>query len=100
MLDIDNKGWISAPELYDTMIDLGYYSHRDLIYMFVRRFDKDTDGKLLYSDFADVFTPKSINHSMVLCQRKAYYLHNKYDRREYFTRDTRELIMHCFKLYF
>ena len=100
MLDAEKKGWITAPELYETLIDLGYFAHRDLIYMLVRRFDRDCDGKLLYSDFADAFTPKSISHSMILCQRKAYYLHNNYDRRHFFTRETRELIIRCFKLYF
>ncbi len=64
--------------------DLGHYSHRELIYLFVRRFDRDNDGRLLYSDFSDAFSPKSINHAISLSNRKAYYLHNNYDRLDYF----------------
>jgi len=100
MLDINAKGWITAPELYETLSDLGYFTHRDLIYMFVRRLDRDVDGKLLYSDFAEAFTPKSISHSMALCQRKAYYLHKNYDRKFFFTKETRDLYMKSFKLFF
>lgn len=67
LLDINSKGWVTAPELYETLGNLGYFIHRDLIYMFVRRLDRDIDGKLHYSDFADAFTPKSSSHSISLC---------------------------------
>ena len=59
MLDINAKGWVTAPELYEKLADMGYFTHRDLIYMLVRRLDRDVDGKLHYSDFAEAFTPKS-----------------------------------------
>jgi hypothetical protein len=100
MLDSQGKGWITAPELSDILSDLGHYAHRELIYMFVRRFDRDNDGRILYSDFSDAFSPKSINHSMALSNRKAYYLHNCYERLDYFTIETRTLYMKTFKQYF
>ena len=62
MLDAHSKGSITAPELGDALSRLGHHAHKDLIYMFVRRFDKDSDGKLLYSDFCEAFTPKSLQH--------------------------------------
>ena len=79
---------------------LGHYAHRELIYLFVRRFERDNDGRILYSDFSDAFSPKSINHAMQLSQRKAFYLHINCDRLDYFLPDTRELYMKTFKLYF
>ena len=60
MLDDGAKGWVTAPELYDTLSHLSLFTHKDLTYMFVRRFDRDSDGRLLYSDFCDVFTPKTL----------------------------------------
>lgn len=60
MLDSHSKGWITAPELYEALSELGHHAHKDLIYMFIRRFDRDNDGKILYSDFCDAFTPKSL----------------------------------------
>ncbi len=46
MLDYHSKGSITAPEFAEALADLGHHAHKDLIYMFVRRFDKDNDGKL------------------------------------------------------
>jgi Ca2+-binding EF-hand superfamily protein len=84
MLDTQDKSCITASEIYSLLTDLGYYAHKELIYMFVRRFDRDNDSKLLYSDFCDAFTPKSVTHSIALSSRKSYYLHNHYLRREFF----------------
>jgi Ca2+-binding EF-hand superfamily protein len=75
MLDRGSKGWITAPELVDVLVELGLYAHRDDVYLFVRRYDKDSDGRLLYSDFCDAFTPKSSLAASSLNLRKAYYLH-------------------------
>ena len=88
MLDSNSKGWITAPELYEALSELGHHAHKDLIYMFIRRFDRDNDGKILYSDFCDAFTPKSLQHQITLNQRRAFYIHNHYDRLDFFTRET------------
>lgn len=69
MLDRTVKGWITAPELVDVLVDLGTYAHRDNVYLFLRRYDKDSDGRLLYSDFCDAFTPKSSSHALTLNSR-------------------------------
>ena len=66
----------------------------------MRRYDKDSDGKLLYSDFCDAFTPKAPHHSSALNSRRAFYLHNNYPRNEYFMRETRELFLRTFKEHF
>ena len=76
MLDRTVKGWVTAPEIVDALADLGVYAHRDNVYLFTRRYDKDSDGRLLYSDFCDAFTPKSGPHALTLNSRSAYYLHN------------------------
>lgn len=90
MIDRNAKGWVTSPELVEALGDLGLYSHKDDVYMFVRRYDKDSDGRLLYSDFCDAFTPKSYSHASTLNSRKAYYLHHSYPKHEFFTKDTRE----------
>jgi hypothetical protein len=100
MLDSTGKGWITAPELHDAFSDLGHFQHKDLIYMFVRRFDKDNDGKLLYSDFCDAFTPRSLQHSVILSQRRPFFIHNHYHRLDFFSNETRDLYMRVFKVYF
>lgn len=100
MLDRNAKGWLTAPELTDSLNDSGIYVHKDDVYLFVRRYDKDSDGRLHYSDFCDAFTPKSYHHASTLNSRKAYYLHHSYPKNEFFTRDTRDLFLKTFKVHF
>jgi Ca2+-binding EF-hand superfamily protein len=100
MLDKSAKGWVTGPELSEAISDLGVYVHRDDVYLFVRRYDRDSDGRLLYSDFCEAFTPKNPTHSSILNSRKAYYLHHSYPKSEFFTRDTRDLILKTFKVHF
>ena len=58
MLDKHSKGWVTGPEIHEALNELGIYPHKDDVYLFVRRYDKDSDGRILYSDFCDAFTPK------------------------------------------
>jgi Ca2+-binding EF-hand superfamily protein len=100
MIDNDSKGWITAPELVETLHSYGLYVHKDDIYLFVRRYDKDSDGRLHYSDFCDAFTPKDVHQASTLNLRKAYYLHQpSYRKYEYFLRDTRDLFLRTFKVH-
>jgi Ca2+-binding EF-hand superfamily protein len=46
MLDKTGKGWISAYELSDVIKELGVYANHDDVYLFIRRYDKDNDGRL------------------------------------------------------
>lgn len=57
MIDKYSKGWVTAPEIIESLGELGAYPHKDDVYLFVRRYDKDGDGRILYSDFCDAFTP-------------------------------------------
>ena len=100
MLDKSAKGWVTGSELAEAVSDLGTYVNREDVYLFVRRYDRDSDGRVLYSDFCDAFTPKSFSHSSTLNSRKAYYLHHSYPKNEFFTRDTRDLILKTFKVHF
>jgi len=58
MLDKDNRGFLTGPNLLNSMEDLGECPSKDSVYLFLRRYDLDSDGRLLYSDFCDAFSPK------------------------------------------
>ena len=66
MLDKFSKGWVTVPEIIESLGELGSHPHRDDVYLFIRRYDKDGDGRILYSDFCDAFTPsnESVAHEM------------------------------------
>mmetsp|Transcript_34776 Transcript_34776/g.25928 ORF Transcript_34776/g.25928 Transcript_34776/m.25928 type:complete len:151 (-) Transcript_34776:174-626(-) len=100
MLDNPSKGWVSSPELVDSLSSLGLYAHKDDVYLFLRRYDKDSDGRLLYSDFCDAFSPKDSSMSSLLSSRRAYFLHKGIPKKEYFSPKTRDLFLRTFKVHF
>lgn len=57
MLDKFTKGFVTAPEIIESLTDLGTHPHKDDVHLFLRRYDGDQDGRILYSDFCDAFTP-------------------------------------------
>jgi len=57
MMDKFSKGWVTAPEIIESLGELGAFPHKDDVYLFVRRYDRDGDGRILFSDFCDAFTP-------------------------------------------
>ena len=77
MMDQRNLGWVAAPQILSLLMECGVFAHKDDVYNFTRRFDRDQDSKLLYSDFCEAFTPKDEYHAHTLNQRKPKYLHNK-----------------------
>jgi Ca2+-binding EF-hand superfamily protein len=100
MLDRTAKGSVTATELHEVLADLGSYALRENVYLFHRRYDRNSDGRLLYSEFCDAFTPKSASQALALTSRSAYYLHQGYPKNEYFTRDTRDQFLRTFKVHF
>lgn len=99
-VDKGAKGAVSGAELVDNLGDLGMYANRDNLYLFVRRYDNDNDGRIMYSDFCNAFTPKSSYHSNLLNGRRAFYMHQAHsDRRDYFTRDTRDLFLKTWRVH-
>ena len=80
--------------------DLGMYANKDSVYLFVKRYDNDSDGRVKYTDFCNAFTPKNGTYSSILNGRRAYYMHQSgVDRRDYFTRDTRDLFMKAWRVH-
>ena len=58
ILDRENRGFLTGPDLLNSLENLGENPSKDSVYLFLRRYDMDSDGRLLYSDFCDVFSPK------------------------------------------
>jgi len=57
MLDKTSKGWVTASEILEVLGEHGSYPHKDEVYLFVRRYDRDGDSRLLFLEFCDAFTP-------------------------------------------
>ena len=100
MIDMRTNGWVTAPLLYECMHSFGQYCHKDDTNTFVRRFDRDSDGRLLYSDFCDAFTPRDPYFAGLLNNRHSAFLHRDVSKFNYFLTDTREKFFRCFKVHF
>lgn len=72
------------------LIESGSFAHKDDVYNFTRRFDRDNDSRLLYSDFCEAVTPSDSYYAHNLNQRRHKYLHySNIPKKDYFTSDTR-----------
>jgi Ca2+-binding EF-hand superfamily protein len=99
-VDKQGRGGVSGAELVDNLSDLGMYANRDDMYLFIRRYDTNSDGKMTYSEFCNAFTPKSGHHSSLLNGRRAHYMHQSgLDRRDFFLRDTRDLFLKTWRVH-
>jgi len=45
------------------MKSFGIFANKEELYLLTRRFDRDTDGKLKFSDLVEAFTPKQNEYS-------------------------------------
>lgn len=48
MLDQKNLGWLATLQLFDFLGESGIYIHKDDLYNFFRRYDRDNDARLSY----------------------------------------------------
>jgi hypothetical protein len=58
MIDQRSLGWVSPPQILAFLVENGVFAHKDDVYTFTRRFDRDNDSKLLFSDFRDAMMPQ------------------------------------------
>lgn len=100
MIDLHSKGWVTAPQLQESLQQHSLFSHKDDIYTFVRRFDQDSDGRFVYSDFCDAFTPRDQYFANLIGFRNADFIHRQEHKFNYFDPETRELFLRCFRVHF
>ena len=100
MLDKTSKGWVTAGEILDVLGEHGSFPHRDEVYLFVRRYDRDGDGRLLYSEFRDAFTPYDQSVACQIERRPAYHTERGYNRMQFFAPETRQIYLEAFRAHF
>lgn len=101
MIDEKSLGWVSAPQLLTFLMEADTFCHKDDVYSFTRRFDRDNDSRLLYSDFCEAMTPKDTYYAHALNSRKFKYIHNKeIPKKFYFCDSTRNAFHLLFKAHF
>jgi len=88
LIDRLGKQSISSVELEDFLNELGLRTTIKEIYLLMRRFDTDNDGKLRFSDFAEALSPKQKDYLELLTRREAVNAELQYRLRELFSSET------------
>jgi len=86
--DRKGKGLITVPEIEQGFADLGLHPSREDIFLFIRRFDKNGDGKLRFSDFGEGFVPMQNEYARLLKNRGAINGDLFFDLRSLWTQTT------------
>ena len=57
IFDMDSRGWISLTDLKIGLNEIGVYPDHEELSLFFKRYDRDMDNRLRFSEFSDAFTP-------------------------------------------
>lgn len=69
IFDVDSRGWISLTDLKLGLQDIGIYPSIEELELYFKRYDKDNDMRLRFSEFSDSFTPVDAYYSGLLNRR-------------------------------
>jgi len=72
VFDWTDKGYVTMPEFYDGMKDLGVAASYSEISQLFKRLSSNLDGKVRYSNFRALFTPKVREYELMMLGRKPY----------------------------
>ena len=98
MLDKYNRGFVAAADLIESLADLGIFPHKDDVYLYIRRYDRNGDGKISFQEFSDAMIPVDVAQAASLLRRPAHHSTNGYNPARYFMMETREMLLHTLRL--
>jgi len=89
VFDTEGKGFVTLSEFYQGLKDFGVNAiYSDAIALF-KRLDRDNDGRVRYSEYCFLFTPKNVEYEKILTSRPPYHMHHLIEKNVYFTTATR-----------
>jgi len=98
--DKQGNGKVNSYEFEETLKDFGVFPVRDEVYLFIRRYDRDGDGKLRYSEFCDAFMPVKAEYASILNGRIPSYKSDVSFRSDnVFLRDTESKFIRVLRLH-
>ena len=100
LLDRYNLGSLSATDLSDSLAANGVYALSEDVFLFVKRYDRNSDGRIAQSEFSDAFIPKNASYATTLQLRRAHYSLLRAPRSEYFSSFTRDLFFKTVRIHF
>jgi len=71
VFDVDSRGYITVTDLKDGLNNIGVFPSYEEMELYVKRYDKDNDMRLRFSEFCDSLTPNDTYYSAILNRRVA-----------------------------
>jgi len=72
--DITGKGFITRTELADGLAEFGVAATFEEVCLLMRKYDKDGDSLMKYSEFTDMVTPVSLDYAKLITSRIPTYI--------------------------
>ena len=96
MLDRECNGSVTPTEVRQSLRDLGLEVQLDHLMLLFKRYGRDQDGTLKYSDFTDAFMPVDQHYARQLGTKKLQY--SQVPGRESFEYETLQTYLQTFEL--
>eukprot|EP00331_Platyophrya_macrostoma_P021349 CAMPEP_0176446816 /NCGR_PEP_ID=MMETSP0127-20121128/24576_1 /TAXON_ID=938130 /ORGANISM="Platyophrya macrostoma, Strain WH" /LENGTH=546 /DNA_ID=CAMNT_0017832973 /DNA_START=42 /DNA_END=1682 /DNA_ORIENTATION=- len=96
LFDQKGRGLISVNEIEQGFQDLEIYPNKEDVYLFIKRFDRDGDGKLKFTDFVDACAPIQPEYYKQLKARIPINGDLYFDPQKLFSTQTRRLLKALF----
>lgn len=76
IFDTEGKGWITGQEIKEGLSLFNIFIQPEDISFFMKRYDKDEDGRLRYSEFCDAFLPTDQFHASLLAKKAPLHMYH------------------------
>jgi len=71
MLDRSCNGWVYINQIHQVLDQLNVTFSREELELFFKRYDRNQDGKLQYSEFCESFSPLDSYYESLLNKRRS-----------------------------
>jgi Ca2+-binding EF-hand superfamily protein len=89
--DLTEKGFITRLELRESINDFEVFPSTNELGLIMKKYNKDDDGLLKYSEFCEILKPKDAGYASILTGRKPSYVERE-ELSDLFSRYTIELV--------
>lgn len=90
IFDIDGRGYITLSDIKAGLNDIGVFPTIEELELYVKRYDKNNDSRIRFSEFSDSFTPTDPYYAALLNRRTSNDVRGRlYARDDCFLHETK-----------
>jgi Ca2+-binding EF-hand superfamily protein len=82
IFDIDSRGVISIHDLKSGLSEIGIFPSNEDLELYVKRYDKNYDGRLTFAEFSDSFTPTDAYYASTINRRVSNNVRGRFYHRD------------------